>query len=130
MENANGITPSSGDVILMVGTVKGAFIFRSDRKRREFQIAGPYFKGQAVYSAAYLPNGKAPRILMGNKSEHWGAMVSWSDDFGASWHEPTDGNVKFPVGSGLSLNAVWALEAAPLIGAEVVFAGADPAADR
>lgn len=128
MEKAEHITPQSGDVIMMVGTVKGAFIFHSDSNRRQFRIAGPYFKGQAVYSAAYLPDKRAPRILMGNKSEHWGATVSWSDDFGANWHEPADGNLKFPVGSGLSLNAVWALEAAPLIGSDVVFAGADPAA--
>ena len=126
--NAERITPSSGDVILMVGTVKGAFIFHSDRNRDKFHIAGPYFKGQAVFSGEYLPDKKAPRILMGNKSEHWGAMVSRSDDFGATWHEPADGNVKFPASSGLSLNAVWALEAAPLVGDDVVFAGVDPAA--
>jgi hypothetical protein len=128
MERAEQITPQSGDVIVIVGTVKGAFIFRSDRKRSQFSIAGPYFKGQAVYSAAYLPDKKAPRILVGNWSSHWGALVSWSDDFGANWNEPAEGNVKFPAGSGLSLNAIWALEAAPLVGSEVVFAGADPAA--
>jgi photosystem II stability/assembly factor-like uncharacterized protein len=54
-------------------------------------------------------------------------MVSWSDDFGASWHEPAEGNVRFPAGSGLSLNAVWALEPSPHASA-TVFAGADPAA--
>ena len=128
MERAEQITPQSGDLIVIVGTVKGAFIFRSDRTRSKFRIAGPYFKGQAVYSAAYLPDKKAPRILVGNLSTHWGGLVSWSDDFGARWNEPADGNVKFPAGSGLSLNAVWALEAAPLVGSDVVFAGADPAA--
>jgi hypothetical protein len=126
--NAERITPSSGDVILMVGTVKGGFLFHTDRKRGKFHIAGPYFKGQAVFSAAYLPDKKSPRILMGNKSEHWGAMVSRSDDFGATWNEPADGNVKFPAGSELSLNAVWALEPAPLVGNDVVFGGVDPAA--
>ena len=85
MKSDERITPQSGDLILMVGTVKGAFIFRSDRSRREFQIAGPYFKGQEVFSAAYLPDQKAPRMLMGVKSQHWGSTVSWSDDFGASW---------------------------------------------
>lgn len=121
-------SPNAGDLLLLVGTVKGAFIFRSDGHRGEFQIAGPYLKGQAVFSAAYLADARAPRILIGNKSEHWGAVVSWSDDFGASWQEPAEGNIKFPVGSGLSLNAVWALEAAPLIGSDTVFAGGDPAA--
>jgi hypothetical protein len=128
MELAESITPQSGDLLVIVGTVKGAFIFRSDSYRRQFQIAGPYFKGMAVYSTEYLPDKRTPRILLGNLSTHWGALVSWSDDFGASWHEPADGNVKFPAGSGLSLNAIWALEAAPLIGPDVVFAGADPAA--
>src|SRR5580704_8248875 len=95
-QTENSISPNSGDLILMVGTVKGAFIFRTDRNRREFQIAGPYFKGQEVFSTAYLPGGKSPRMLMGVKSQHWGSTVSWSDDFGASWTEPAEGNVKFP----------------------------------
>jgi BNR/Asp-box repeat len=128
METLKQINPQTGDVIVMVGTVKGAFIFHSDRARGEFDIAGPWFKGQAVFSAAYLPDKKTPRILMGNRSEHWGAVVSWSDDFGETWNEPAEGNVKFPAGSGLSLNAVWALEPAPLVGDDVVFAGLDPAA--
>src|SRR5579859_7582827 len=128
VENTERITPHAGDVILIVGTVKGAFIFHGDRDRRQFRIAGPYFKGQAIFSTAYLPAKNGPRILVSNKSEHWGAVVSWSDDFGARWHEPADGNLKFPAASGLSLNSVWALEAAPLIDADVVLAGADPAA--
>ena len=126
MQHASSITPHSGDLLLIVGTVKGAFIFSCDRNRREFKIAGPYFKGQSVFSTAFFQD--KPRILLGHMSMHWGALVSWSDDFGASWHEPEDGNIKFPAGSGLTLNAVWALERAPLIGADVVFAGADPAA--
>jgi hypothetical protein len=41
-------------------------------------------------------------ILVGNFSMHWGAVVSWSNDFGATWIEPANGKVKFPPGSGLS----------------------------
>ena len=112
MKRAESITPRSGELLLIVGTVKGVFIFKTDRTRRQFQIAGPYFKGQAVFSTAYLADSRTTRILVGHMSMHWGALVSWSDDFGASWHEPEDGNVKFPAGSGLTLNAVWALEPA------------------
>jgi hypothetical protein len=128
MEGVSAVSPQSGDLILMIGTVKGAFFCQTNRTRKEFRIAGPYFKGQEVFSAAYLPDKKSPRILVGAKSQHWGSTVNWSDDFGRSWHEPADGNIKFPAASGLSLNAIWALEAAPLIGADVVFAGTDPAA--
>ena len=49
MDAVKTISPHSGDLILMVGTVKGAFILRADRKRREFHIAGPYFKGMEVF---------------------------------------------------------------------------------
>src|SRR5262249_40358226 len=52
----------------------------------------------------------------------------WSENFGATWIEPGDGNVKFPQDSGLSLNAIWALEPAPLVGPDGLFAGTDPAA--
>src|SRR5215472_5133303 len=128
MEHLEAITPHSGDILLIVGTVKGAFIFTSDRSRGRWRMAGPYFKGQSIFSTAYLNGKKSPRILVGNFSMHWGAVVSWSDDFGATWSEPAEGNVKFPAGSGLSLNAVWALESAPLLGSDVVFAGTDPAA--
>lgn len=120
------LSPNAGDLLLLVGTVKGAFIFHSGPARRDFESSGPHLPGQQVFSAAYLP--RTSRILLGNKSEHWGAMISRSDDFGQSWHEPMDGNIKLPKGSGLSLNAVWAIEPAPSSAPNVVYAGVDPAA--
>src|SRR5690242_19493281 len=121
------LSPAAGDLLLMVGTVKGAFILHSERGRDDFRISGPHFPGQSVWSMAWVGNG-SPRIIAGNKSNHWGAMVSWSDNFGASWNEPAEGNIKFPKGSGAALNAVWALEAATPLGPDVVLAGVDPAA--
>ena len=67
MATAAKLSPRTGDILLLVGTVKGAFIFRSDPNRRQFHIAGPYFKGQAVYSAAYLADKRAPRILIATR---------------------------------------------------------------
>jgi hypothetical protein len=121
------LSPAAGDLLLLVGTVKGAFIFLSDRRRGDFRMSGPHFPGQSVWSATFIGGG-APRIVAGNKSNHWGAMASWSDDFGATWNEPAEGNIKFPRGSGATLNAVWALEAAIALGPDVVLAGVDPAA--
>jgi hypothetical protein len=127
MDTSAKLSPRTGDLLLMVGTVKGLFILLSDRTRSEFKISGPHFPGQSVWSAAFIGEGGS-RIIAGNKSEHWGAMVSWSDDFGTTWKEPAEGNVKFPLGSGVALNSIWALEAATSLGPEVVLAGADPAA--
>lgn len=94
------LTPHSGDILLMVGTAKGAFLFLGDPARGHFTTCGPHFPGQSVWSAAFIGNGPA-RIVVGNRSEHWGAMVSHSDDFGATWTEPTEGNIKFPAGTGV-----------------------------
>jgi len=97
MDTFARLSPKSDDILLTVGTVKGAFIFLSDRTRGDFRMSGPHFPGQAVASAAFMGNG-APRIVVGNKSEHWGAMVSRSDDFGATWNEPVESNIKFSDG--------------------------------
>ena len=59
MQHASSITPHSGDLLVIVGTVKGAFIFSCDRNRREFKIAGPYFKGQSVFSTAFFQDNTA-----------------------------------------------------------------------
>src|SRR5208282_3470491 len=127
MNSAAKLSPRAGDVLVMVGTVKGAFLFLADRNRREFKMSGPHFLGQSVPSVAFV-GGVAARILVGNKSEHWGAMVSWSDDFGANWNEPTEGNIKFPRGGGDALNSIWTLETETALGPDTVLAGVDPAA--
>jgi hypothetical protein len=128
MMSTNGkLAPKSGDVLLMVGTAKGVFFFLGDALRAEFRMSGPHLPGQSAWSAAMVGGG-SPRILVGIKSEHFGAIVVHSDDFGASWNEPVEGNIKFPKGSGTALNAVWALEASTPLGPDVVLAGVDPAA--
>ena len=35
---------------MLVGTMKGAFILRSEKARKNWKIDGPYFKGEAVYA--------------------------------------------------------------------------------
>ena len=39
------LSPTAGDILLIVGTVKGAFIFLSDRQRGDFKMSGPHFAG-------------------------------------------------------------------------------------
>jgi hypothetical protein len=35
------LSPRAGDVLVLVGTMKGAFIFRADRGRRRWDRGGP-----------------------------------------------------------------------------------------
>jgi hypothetical protein len=41
------LAPRNGDILLMVGTVKGAFIFLSDAARGNFRMSEPHFPGQS-----------------------------------------------------------------------------------
>jgi len=43
----------NGDVLLLVGTTKGAFLLRSSVERSRWEVAGPYFHGQAIYTLRY-----------------------------------------------------------------------------
>src|SRR5205823_12139666 len=49
--------PSDGDVLLLVGTVKGAFIFSSNATRSNWTLHGPSFPGESVYALAYDERG-------------------------------------------------------------------------
>ena len=97
----------NGDVLLLVGTTKGAFLLRSRREREHWQVAGPYFHGQAVYSLAYDGRNGRHRLWASTGSLLWGTYLRSSDDFGKTWTNPLEANIRFPPESGLSLKNIW-----------------------
>jgi hypothetical protein len=123
-----GGTAAGGGVLLMVGTMKGAFLLRSDDGRDAFTVTGPHFPGETVYALAFDGRAGRRRILAGTSSMHWGAVVRHSDDLGASWTDPAEGNVRFPEGTGASLAQVWQLQPAGPGQPDTVYAGVEPAA--
>lgn len=119
---------SEGDVLLLVGTMKGAFVVRSDAERRQWTIHGPHFRGETVYSLAFDQRGGRTRMLAGTQSFHWGSVVRASDDFGATWSSPERQNVRFPEESGLAVANVWQLRPGRDSEPDVLYAGVEPAA--
>jgi len=119
--------PASGDVLVLVGTMKGAFIFSSDKSRRKWKVDGPHFPGEAVYSIAYDSRGGRTRTLVGSHSNHWGSTIRLSDDFGRSWTGPERQAVRFPEESGLSLAQVWQIAPGRADEPDVVRCGVEPA---
>jgi hypothetical protein len=115
-----------GDVLLMVGTVKGAFILSSNKKRSTWKVDGPHFPGESVYALAYDERGGRQRLLAATRSFHWGSSVRTSDDFGATWSAPDRQNVRFPEQSGLSLVQVWQITPGPKDDANLLWAGVEP----
>ncbi len=116
-------------ILLMVGTTKGAFLFRGGEDRSAgFEVSGPYFPGLAVYALAFDGRGGRRRLLAGVESSHWGAMVHRSDDLGRTWSDPAEGNVRFPEGTAAALTRVWQLTPADVDRPDTVYAGVEPAA--
>lgn len=125
---SNGSAPRDGDVLVMVGTMKGAFLFWSGGERRQWRMEGPHFRGETVYSLAFDQRGGRRRALAGTQSFHWGSVVRASDDFGATWSAPDRQNVRFPEDSGLAVANIWQLRPGRETEPDVVYCGVEPAA--
>ena len=117
-----------GDVLLLVGTMKGAFVFSANGSRKKWKVDGPHFPGEAVYALAYDDRNGRHRILAGTKSNHWGPTIRASDDFGKTWTGPERQAVRFPEGSGLALEQVWQIEPGRGDEPDRMWAGVEPAA--
>ena len=117
-----------GDVAVLVGTMKGAFLFWADEKRRKWSMEGPHFPGESVYAISYDGRGDRRRLLAAPRSMHWGAVVRASDDFGKTWTAPDRQNVRFPEGTGLSLTQIWQITPAPSTDPDMLYCGVEPAA--
>lgn len=128
MPDTRHVTPHTDDVLLLVGTMKGAFLLRSDRARGSWEMGGPYFPGSAVYAMAYDGRQGRQRIWAGPHSMHWGGLLRSSDDFGRSWTEPEEANVKFPEGTGAALKQIWQIVPGRATEPDTLYCGVEPAA--
>jgi photosystem II stability/assembly factor-like uncharacterized protein len=117
----------NGDVLLMVGTIKGAFLLRSNADRRRWEVAGPYFHGQFIYALAY--DGREGRHrLWASTRTFWGTFLRSSDDFGKVWTNPAEANLRFPAETGAVLNNIWQICLGRPDEPEVMYCGVEPAA--
>lgn len=117
-----------GDVLLLIGTMKGAFLVRSSARRARWDVAGPYFHGQATYSFAYDSRVGRHRLWASTSSALWGAFLRWSDDYGRTWTNPQDAPIRFPADSGMSLKNIWQICLGRESEPDVMYCGVEPAA--
>ena len=122
------ITPRNGDVVLLIGTMKGLFLLRSAKARGKWEVGGPYLAGSAVYGLGYDGREGRSRIWAGPQSMHWGGLLRTSDDFGQSWTNPVEANIKFPLGTGESLKQIWQIVPGRADEPDVLYCGVEPAA--
>jgi serine/threonine protein kinase len=118
----------NGDVLLLVGTNKGAFLLRSSRDRSRWDVAGPYFHGQGVYAMAYDGRDGKHRLWVSANSVMWGAFLRSTDDFGRIWTNPLEAGIRFPTESGASLRNIWQICLGRNDEPDKLYCGVEPAA--
>ena len=128
MPATNHLSVNPDDGLLLVGTMKGAFLLRSNAERGKWEVGGPYFPGQAVYAMAYDDRKGRSRLWAATNSMPWGAVLSSSDDFGRTWTKPETYNVKFPAAADASVKQIWQIAMGHPEEQDTLYCGVEPAA--
>jgi hypothetical protein len=123
---AKGSDAGRGDALLMVGTMKGAFLFTSNGDRSEWRMDGPHFPGEEVYAMALDQRGGGSRLWAAPGNAFFGTTLHRSDDLGATWSGKDERPVKFPESSDLSLNRIWQIAPGPADDPGRMFLGVEP----
>jgi len=118
----------SGNQLVLVGTMKGAFVLRSDTSRSRWDIAGPFFPGRAIYALTLDTRRGRHRLWAAVNSPYWGSYLSSSDDFGRTWTEPAAYAIKFPDGTDTALKQIWQLVPGTADQPDTFYCGVEPAA--
>jgi photosystem II stability/assembly factor-like uncharacterized protein len=94
----------AGKLVLLIGTVKGVFLYQSDERRIDWQLTGPHLGGWEVFSLA--GDSRNGRILAGTGHFLHGPTIRTSTDFGETW-APVERNPAYPDGSKFQLKHIW-----------------------
>lgn len=128
MPIATNVNANPGDVMILAGTMKGAFVLRSDQSRQDWEVGGPYFPGRAIYALTYDDRNGRQRLWAAVNSSYWGSYLSSSDDFGKTWTEPEAYGVKFPEDADNAVKQIWQIALGHPDEPDTLYCGVEPAA--
>jgi photosystem II stability/assembly factor-like uncharacterized protein len=128
MPKVKHVSAKNGDVIVLVGTMKGAFVLRSNKSRKKWDVGGPYSIGSPVYAMAFDQRQGRRRLWWAQQSFQWGTVLCSSDDYGKTVTEPTTYSVKFPEESNLTLKNIWQITPGRNNDPDTLYCGVEPAA--
>lgn len=111
--------PKAGEILVMVGTRKGTFLFWSDEARREWQQSNHHM-GWSTHAASYDPRHN--QIYAGVNSDVFGALVQRSSDGGRTWEHFNQG-LDFAEGEEKRVRQVWQVRAGHPSRPDEVWAG-------
>ena len=125
-ETPGAIPLDDGDVVLLVGTTKGAFLFRSDAARDTWTAEGPHFPGSEVYALALDQREGRRTLWAAPGNPFFGVTLRKSDDGGGKWSAGEDRPVRFPEGSDMSVNRIWQIRPGPASRPDRLYLGVEP----
>jgi photosystem II stability/assembly factor-like uncharacterized protein len=128
MPSVKHVSAKNGDVIVLVGTMKGAFVLRSNRSRKRWDVGGPYSIGSPVYAMAFDQRKGRHRMWWAQQSFQWGTVLCSSDNYGKTVTEPETYSVKFPAESKLTLKNIWQIMPGRGDDPDTLYCGVEPAA--
>ena len=109
-------------VLLLVGTKRGLFVFRSDSNRSKWQVSAPQLIGREVYHA--LRDPRTGRLWAASAHAVWGPHLHASADLGQTW-EVLDSAPHYDDERGLK--AIWQIAPGGTFDPDTLYAGIEPA---
>ena len=122
---ANSLQPKHGDILVLVGTRKGAFVFSADRGRTKWEMTGPHWPGSDIFHAVYDGRGDG-RLWLVRNDPVFGSEIHRSDDLGVTWESARQGPQVTSTDE-VKLNKLWQVTLGIKDEPDVVYAGAEPA---
>jgi photosystem II stability/assembly factor-like uncharacterized protein len=116
---SNHDSPQPGDILVMVGTKKGTFLFWSDSDRRSWQRSHHHL-GWSAHALSYDPRHGS--IYAATNSAVFGTLVQRSDDGGRTWEHFNQG-LDFGVEEKRRVREVWQVQPGHPDQPDVVWAG-------
>lgn len=109
-------------ILLLVGTKRGLFTFRSDAERRVWRSSGPHLTGREVYHALVDPRDYT--VWAATDHAVWGPHLHTSSDAGESWQLLETAP---HYADGRDVKAIWYIAPGPATSPDTMFAGIEPA---
>jgi len=97
-------SPRRREVHLYVGTRKGGFLLRSDLRRKNWRVEGPFFSGWEVNHLVRDP--RTGKLWAAINTSWWGNDLQVSDNNGKRWRKSCAG-LGFAPDRGLNLEKIW-----------------------
>lgn len=118
-------TTSARKLVLLIGTVKGVFLYHTDERREEWTLTGPHLGGWEIFSLC--GDERNGRILAGTGHFVHGPTIRTSRDFGKTW-ESVERDPRFAEGAKAELKHIWQIVPGHASEPGTWFAGVDDAA--